>query len=279
MRRAEKGAGARGADGFEAFYSGRFGGRWEALRGALLGPSDSREFDAGGGRPYFLDGASVLCAATLPLCGAGEILDVCAAPGGKSVVLAARMDAESRLFANERSPDRRRRLADSLSGCLPGGISSRTEVWGRDGARLCLDGANSARFGAILLDAPCSSERHVLSSPRFLSEWSPSRVRSLAAAQWALLSSAWRMLRPGGHLLYSTCALASEENDAQVSRLLAKFPDAEPVPRPTACDVSAFCAGPLPTPERTEFGSLVLPDAAGGAGPLYFALVRKSEGA
>ena len=277
MRQDERAKRLYGAEGFDEFYRSQFGGRWASLKAALLGVGDPRMFDSGGKEPYFLDSASVRAAVSLPLAGAEKILDLCAAPGGKTVVLASLMEKGAALLANEKSPERRNRLFSTVRDCLPEEVSARVSVSCRDGAKMCLSAENSLNFDRILLDAPCSSERHVLSDPRHLSMWSPSRIRTLAVEQWSLLSSAWRMLAPGGFLLYSTCALVDAENDGVVSRLLKKFPDARFLPADIASDVSGFFQGNLPVPERTEFGSRILPDAQGGAGPLYFCLLRKIQ--
>ncbi|HTX71337.1 MAG TPA: 16S rRNA methyltransferase, partial [Rectinemataceae bacterium] len=119
-------------------------------------------------------------------------------------------------------------------------------------------------YDAILLDAPCSSERHVLADARALEEWSPARSRNLAARQWALLSSAFLMLKPGGCLVYSTCSLAPQENQGVVARLEGKYGgefDFDP-PEDGRC-------------ERAGAGMLMLPDRAGGAGPMFVCRLSK----
>ena len=278
MKQKEKSKKLVGEAGFDAYYREIYGERWEKLRNALLEKADSREYKVGEAEPYFLDSGSIRCAVSLPLAGAKKILDLCAAPGGKSIVLASCMDEDAALLSNERSPERKLRLVRSCDSCLPESIRSRVEVICKDGAKMCLSKENELHFDRILLDAPCSSERHVLSDPKYLSEWSPSRVRTLAVAQWSLLSSAYRMLKNGGYLLYSTCALAHEENDGVVAKLLKKFGDAKVLPPEIASDASAFCDSNLPDCEKTEFGAHVLPDLQNGAGPLYFCLIKKCGG-
>ncbi|MDA8427504.1 MAG: 16S rRNA methyltransferase [Treponema sp.] len=271
----------RGAEAFRERYAELYGPRWRALEEALAGPADSVPFRAAEGcEPYFLDSASVFAARSLLLPKAAEdtaaedtaaeersplVLDACAAPGGKSLVLASRL-AESggdfRLVANELSADRRRRLADVLDRHLPPELRAKVEVSGRDAASLCR--SRPEAFDAILLDAPCSSERHVLADPRALAEWSPGRSRNLAVRQWALLSSAFLMLKPGGRLVYSTCALAPEENQGVVARLKAKYGGLFDFDTPGADRGEA--AGP---------GLLILPDRSGGAGPIFVCRIVK----
>lgn len=269
MRRGEslRGSGGKTFSGSEAFlehYRGIFGGRWQTLEAALVMPTDSIAFEADEGvPPYHLDSASVFAASSLELPTEGKILDACAAPGGKSLVLASRMGELSRLMCYELSPDRRRRLVEVLDRHLGEARRSRVDVRGGDAAALCRRLRDY--FDAILLDAPCSSERHVLADPNALAEWRPGRVRGLVRRQWALLSSAFIMLKPGGCLVYSTCALSPEENDGVASRLAAKYGASARFDPPS--DRQA---------EATEFGVRILPDAAGGAGPMYVCRVRKA---
>ncbi len=266
----------RGREAFLRRYEGLFGERFPALRSALEGPPDSVEFSEGLAEPYRMDRASVLAARSLPLPERGRILDACAAPGGKSLVLASRMAERPglSLTSNELSADRRRRLRKVLNRHLLPELAARVEVSGFDAAARARKEREA--WDAILLDAPCSSERHVLASPSHLAAWSPARVRNLAARQWALLSAAFLLLKPGGWLVYSTCALSPEENDGVAGRLAAKYGN-----RIRYRPVTAEEAGPgAPVFEATGFGILVLPDEARGAGPMYVCRIRKegSEG-
>ena len=266
-----------GQEGFDEYYGTLFGERWAALRGALNSPVRYAEWNAGK-KSYFLDSGSVRSASSLPLSGAKRILDMCAAPGGKSLVLASLMDYDAELFLNERSFDRYKRLSRVIDEHLADEKRSLVHLSCSDGATMCL--RNPEPFDRILLDAPCSSERHVLGDEKYLSKWSPSRIKMLSSAQWALLSSAFRMLNSGGLLVYSTCALSEIENDGVVRRVLKKFSDAKIILPPSAEElsilISPFCKIELPFAERTEFGFHVLPDSSDGAGPLYFSLISKS---
>ena len=118
-----------GAQGFEEYYSQLYGDRWQALKEAFTGRSSAVEYHVTGAEEsYFLDSASVLAALCLPLAGAGNILDLCAAPGGKTLVLASRMEPEAKLSSNERSPERKHRLATVVQTCLPQEISEKALV-------------------------------------------------------------------------------------------------------------------------------------------------------
>ncbi len=278
MHRSERAEKLSGSEGFEQYYSSLFNERWPALKASLAGEPAYTEWSAGGRESYFLDAASVRAAVSLPLTGAERVLDLCAAPGGKTLVLACLMSPSATLVSNERSPERRNRLLRVCDSCLPEDIRQRVTVTCSDGAKWCR--ARSECYDAILLDAPCSSERHVLSDPKYLLQWTPSRIKTVAMEQWALVSSAYRLLAPGGFLLYSTCALSPAENDEIIARLSKKFADAVPdraktMPPYDRNRVLTFCSGTLPDAERTTYGWHILPDAQNSAGPIYFSLVRK----
>lgn len=254
-----------GGEAFDRFFRELFGGRWDGLREALLAPGDAIDYADGLREPYRLDSASVAAARRLLLPDDGEILDACAAPGGKSLVIASRMGPSARLLANELSSDRRRRLSDVLDRYLPEEARARVTVSGFDAAAAGGRASERGRFGAILLDAPCSSERHVLRDEGALAAWSPARVKFLARRQWSLLSSAFLLLAPGGCLVYATCALSPAENDGPMRRLIEKYEGLAELDPPEA-EAGA---------ERTEYGIHYLPDVASGAGPLYVARIRK----
>jgi 16S rRNA (cytosine1407-C5)-methyltransferase len=170
------------------------------------------------------------------------------------------------LLSNELSAGRRRRLANVLDEHLDGETRRRVKVSGFDAAELGGRKTERGRFASILLDAPCSSERHVLRDEKALEAWTPARPRFLSRRQWSLLSAAFLLLKPGGSLVYATCALSNEENDAVVSRLFEKY--GEEVVR----DEPEFTEG-----EKTTYGRLILPDACQGMGPMYVAAVLKRE--
>jgi len=249
---------------FEDYYQGLFGGRWHLLRESLLSPAASVPYSEGLIKPYMLDRASVLAALSLKLPSSGSILDACAAPGGKSLVLASRMSGEARLLCNELSAERRRRLKNTLNEHLDEEKLRQVSVSGFDAASLGGKKSEWNRFDAILLDAPCSSERHVIQSPKAIAEWTEARPRFLSRRQWSLLSAAFLLLKPGGSLVYATCALSPIENDGPVSKLLEKYA------RAIELDELDYTEG-----EKTKYGRLILPDASDGMGPMYVARFRK----
>lgn len=306
-----------GAEGFDSYYGSLFNSRWPLLKDALFAEPCYLELSLGGTKPYFLDPASVCSALCLDTSRIGDrdedfcIADLCAAPGGKTLVLVSCMEKDSDLYSNERSPARKKRLDLVVEETLGNELASRVHtscsdasLWGRREKKspAAVSAAASAsysaqasfpeQFDAIFLDAPCSSERHVLSDKKYLDIWSPARIKGLSVEQWALLSSAWRILREGGSLVYATCALNPQENDGVVARLKKKFSDAhflstEDVKKIFGRNVQKLlpfakmpeCGFSLEEvfsrAERTEFGFHILPDTAFGCGPLYFSCIKK----
>lgn len=270
-----------GKEGFEKFYSDLYKERWSFLKESFLKENNSVEyFVPSSEKSYFLDSASVFAALNLPVKNAKNLLDLCAAPGGKSIVIASRMDEDAVLFANERSFERKKRLQNSIKTCLPENISSRIKISCSDGAVWCKK--QTECFERILLDAPCSSERHVFQDEKYLNEWSPSRIKTVTTEQWALLSSAYRLLAVEGYLLYSTCAICPSENDEMIERLVKKFNktnDAFEFPEihPNLSEISSFVQIKMPNYEKTKYGYEIFPDKQNGAGPIYFSLIKKKK--
>ncbi|CEM61787.1 SAM-dependent methyltransferase [Treponema phagedenis] len=254
-----------GAKAFEAYYRDLFGARWEPLRKALLEESKQIAFSDGLRKPYYLDFASVQAARALPYSASGHCLDMCAAPGGKTLVLLRDvLGKDALLHANELSLARRRRLQEVIKTHLPPEENARVQISGFDAARMPRFKRNA--YERILLDAPCSSERHLLRDQKYLTQWTESRVKSLSRRQWALISAAFLLLKPDGFLVYSTCALAPQENDMIIDKLIKKY-GSEVIVEKISQD--KLC-------EPTQFGIQYLPDTAEGAGPIYIARIKKS---
>jgi 16S rRNA C967 or C1407 C5-methylase (RsmB/RsmF family) len=97
-----------------------------------------------------------------------------------------------------------------------------------------------------------------------LQQWSPSRIRRLAQQQYAMLVSALELVRPGGHITYSTCALTRDENDGVIDRLFKKRKGRFQV---MPCDASWG--------EETAHGRCILPDVCEGRGPMYICRMRR----
>lgn len=249
------------AEDFNRFYSNLFASRWENLVTALKGDVSYREIHfPGASRSYFLDAASYEIALALQVKPGMMVLDMCAAPGGKSLVLASLLQGQGRLVCNDRSQDRRARLRRVLQESLPEEWLRPVVITGHDATRWGLH--EQQTYDRILLDAPCSSERHVLASPKHLKEWSPSRSKRLAIQQFAMVAAAVDAIKIGGEVLYSTCSLSPKENDEIIAKLLKK--------RKGKIELSAeklfeHHSGA----EKTEYGWHFLPDKAQGSGPLW----------
>lgn len=262
---------------FDAYYSDLFGARWPQLKESLLVENKGVGICHSGYPSYYLDSGSVAAACALPLHNAASVLDLCAAPGGKTLVLSKRLNEHTTLVANELSSERRTRLIRVVSEHIPEHIKDRITVTPFDGSVMYKRYKDS--FDAVLLDAPCSSERHVLASPSHVAQWTKARIRNLSYTQWSLLSAAFLMLKDGGYVLYSTCALSPDENDGVISKLLKKYTNAciehidadillKGVERITGEETAL-------KPERTNYGLHILPDTSNGSGPLFFCLVKK----
>ncbi|MBI2416054.1 MAG: RsmB/NOP family class I SAM-dependent RNA methyltransferase [Candidatus Kerfeldbacteria bacterium] len=165
---------------------------------------------------YAMNAASLLPVLALQPQPGETVFDACAAPGGKALMIAEQLNHTGAFIANDSSPARRQRLRQVLNDY---GFSD-TTVSGKKAEIIYQRQPNY--FDKILLDAPCSSERHVYNSPNHLQLWSPNRVRSLQQRQLALLGGLLLALKPGGRLVYSTCALTPEENELVVQKFLDK---------------------------------------------------------
>ncbi len=212
---------------------------------------------------YVMDPASVLVGRALEVGVSDHVLDMCAAPGGKALVLAQGLGSQGLLDANEISLSRRKRLIKVIQQYVPQKRRAGIFVRGKEGLRYGISQPDC--YTRVLVDAPCSGERHLLLSPKDLKAWKPSRIKSLAKRQYGLLASALLAAKSGGLIVYSTCALSYEENDGVVERLLArKKGDVEVV----------FRNAPSPFAEKTSCGWIHLPDRC-GFGPLYFSVLKK----
>ena len=151
---------------------------------------------------------------------AARVLDACAAPGGKTMQLAA---AGHQVTALDRSESRLARLTENLART---GLSAET-VTGD-----VLDWSPAAPFDAVLLDAPCSATGTFRRHPEVLYRAHPAIIEQRSQFQARLLAQAADWVRPGGSLVYAVCSLEPEEGEARIDAFLAERPDFrnEPVP-------------------------------------------------
>ena len=153
-----------------------------------------------------------------------RVLDLCAAPGGKTTHLVAKMHDQGLLVANEIFRKRAKVLAENL------------ERWGTTSTVVMNESPADLEeqfpqfFDRILVDAPCSGEGMFRKEPAGIEYWNPDYPAECANRQRKILASAMKMLKPGGILVYSTCTFAPEEDEQNLAWLLQNYPDLKTVP-------------------------------------------------
>ncbi|MEJ2132214.1 MAG: RsmB/NOP family class I SAM-dependent RNA methyltransferase [Gammaproteobacteria bacterium] len=170
------------------------------------------------GAIYLQNASSLLASRMLAPQPGEEVLDLAAAPGGKTIQLAAMMENRGRLAAVESVKGRFFRMRANLERA--GVCNAVTYLMdGRSVGR-----KTPGRFQRVLLDAPCSSEaRFRVTDPGSYGHWSLKKVRECARKQRGLIASALEALVSGGRLLYCTCAFSPEENELVVQHALERF--------------------------------------------------------
>ena len=154
-----------------------------------------------------------------------NILDLCAAPGGKSTAMRSVLPEDCVLVSNEPIPTRAQILLENIMkwggpNCIV------TNNYPRDFKKA------KARFDLILCDVPCSGEGMFRKDPATISEWSPQNVEKCWRLQREIVSDAWDCLNPDGILIYSTCTLNTKENEENVRWIIDEY-DAELIEIPT----------------------------------------------
>ena len=147
------------------------------------------------------------------------VLDLCAAPGGKSGQLAARLNNTGLLVSNELVPNRAKVLESNLERL---GVTDAV-ITSMDADALVKK--TGPVFDAVLVDAPCAGEGMFRKDPDAVRDWSEAHVLSCALRQRKLLLSAQAAVKPGGELVYSTCSFSPAENRETVRYLLSACPD------------------------------------------------------
>lgn len=171
---------------------------------------------------YYLQEPSAMApAAILPVSPGDRVLDLCAAPGGKSTELGARLKGKGLLVSNDISSSRARALLKNLELFGIPNICVTSETPKK------LADTFGAFFDKILVDAPCSGEGMFRKDPDLIKSWMERGPKMYAPLQREILSEAVRMLRPGGCLLYSTCTFSPIEDEETISWLLEQEPELE----------------------------------------------------
>jgi len=169
---------------------------------------------------YYIQEPSAMSAVELLDPQPGEtILDLAAAPGGKTTQIAAKMNGQGLLISNEIHPQRAKILAENVERMGIRGAIVTQATPPELSARFPL------AFDRIMLDAPCSGEGMFRKDPSAVEEWSPASVALCASRQWDILQDAIAMLKPGGILAYSTCTFNQSENEEMIARVLNEYPD------------------------------------------------------
>ncbi len=189
---------------------------------------------------YLQEPSATLPATTLPIEEGDIVLDICAAPGGKSTELAAKLKGTGFLVSNDISASRAKALLKNL------------EVFGVDNMMICCEAPNTLSkafpegFDKILIDAPCSGEGMFRKSYSMVTAWEQNGTEMFAGIQRGILNEVVKMLKPGGMILYSTCTFSQLEDEKSVEYLLDLDENLEIVPFEMA---EGFVCG---KPEYTE---------------------------
>ena len=196
-----------------------------------------------------------------------RVLDMCAAPGGKTTVYSTLVGREGLVVANDISHSRAMALADNVQRWGMGNVV----VTCNEPAHI---GAFTHWFDVVAVDAPCSGEGMFRKMDEARSEWTPSSPDVCAERQREILAEAWRVLRPGGTLIYSTCTFNPTEDEGIVEWLMSEYgEEIESADRVVAEDSWGVV--------RSEIGAFqcfhFYPHKARGEG-FFAAVARKSEG-
>jgi tRNA (cytosine49-C5)-methyltransferase len=192
---------------------------------------------------YVQDAASMIPPVVLAPQPGETVLDMCAAPGSKTSQMAMYMENTGVIFANDVSGARLTPLGLNIqrSGMMNTVVTLR-------GNRFF-----TPVFDRVLIDAPCSGTGTIRRSLKTLQMWSPGLVARLVSEQRQLIEQGFRLLKPGGTMVYSTCTQEPEENEGMISWFLERHADAELLP----IDVDIKRSEPITSFEGQEFSSEV----------------------
>ena len=170
---------------------------------------------------YFQEPSAMYPAVNLPVKPGDKVLDLCAAPGGKTTQLAATMENTGLLLANEISPKRAKALLKNIELMA----IENTVVISTTPAKLAQ--FYGSYFDAILVDAPCSGEGMFRKEKGLLKAYEKFGSENMEGLQKEILDSAHLLLKPGGYMLYSTCTFSPEENEGALQYLISEYPEYE----------------------------------------------------
>jgi len=221
---------------------------------------------------YYIQDPTAMAAGVLLDPQPGEwVLDLAAAPGGKATHLAARMENQGVLIANEVNRRRTSVLAMNLErlGVTHAMIFNETPE--RLAARW------SGLFDAVLVDAPCSGEGTFCRDSAAVRDWSLATVQGNAHRQRGIMEQAALLVRPGGRLLYGTCTFAPEEDEGVIAAFLDTHADFELAPLPALPGLQGGHPEWIGTPETVRGVGRFWPHTGPGHGHFYALLRRRGE--
>lgn len=180
------------------------------------------------GAYYIQEPSAMAVAASAPVKPGMKILDLCAAPGGKSTQIASLLKGEGLLVSNEINPARAKILSQNIERMGVRNVLVLNETPERI--------ANNFEeyFDMVFVDAPCSGEGMFRKDDTAVSEWSPANVEMCAARQRDILDEAVKTVKEGGYLIYSTCTFAPAEDEGQVANFISEHPEFK------ACEIENF---------------------------------------
>ncbi|HAT54886.1 MAG TPA: RNA methyltransferase [Lactobacillus sp.] len=202
-----------------------------------------------------------------------RILDLCAAPGGKSTQIAAGLNQQGLLITNEIFAKRAAVLAENMERF---GVSN-TIVLNETPAHIA---AQLPRFfDKVVVDAPCSGEGMFRKDPDAIQYWTPDYPVECATRQREILTEAVKMVQPGGQLIYSTCTFAPEEDEQMMSWLIHTFPEFELLPLPDLPGLEAARPAWANNDEEVSKAGRLFPHHMNGEGHFIAKLMRKATDA
>lgn len=184
------------------------------------------EADKPGKHPYYYAGlyylqepSAMTPAYILPVCEGEKVLDLCAAPGGKSTELGAKLKGTGLLVSNDISASRAKALVKNIEVFGIGNVIITCEYPDKLAERF------PAFFDKILVDAPCSGEGMFRKDNKLIKSWEQEGPEFFAPIQKGILSAAAKMLKDGGHILYSTCTFSKIEDEDNINDFLLHHPE------------------------------------------------------
>lgn len=202
-----------------------------------------------------------------------KILDMCAAPGGKSTQLKSKLGKNGILVSNEIVPSRCKILTGNIE-----------RLGLKNCVTTCMDTSRLAKtfpetFDLIMVDAPCSGEGMFRKDDTAIEEWSVQNVFMCAERQAEILENAVKCLKDGGYIVYATCTFSLEENEMTVASFLEKHPEFEIIPVKKEVEENTSCGIFFEgcTCENIQFARRFYPHKSKGEGQFMAVLHNKNE--